>query len=431
MIKKLLAAGILSAALFSCNDPTSGGGVLSIEVTPESGATTFANTVTISWEADETANDGYEIQYSTTKENLENEIYYEGTSDSPFYEISDLNDNQAYYWRYRPIISSTDSTYGNWSTIYNFTVTEIDSENTNKINDVYELAYLANTSSLWSYSYEQTSDLDLTDVSLTPIGNSTTKFTGSYDGGGYAITNLTIDSTADYQGMFGYSYYATLKDIHLESAEVSGGDLVGGLVGRLWAGTMSECSISGKVSGNEKVGGLAGAISGSSTVTSCYAVSTVSGSEDVGGFSGYCYAASRNILVISDCYDKCTITGTTSGAGYIGGFVGYPYNYMGSQSFTNCYSASTITGEDSTLYGFTQISSSGRLNNCFYDNTLFYSTVDSASGEETIYMKTKSTFTDAGWDFSGETANGTDYIWNQSANVNSGYPYLVNNPPRD
>ncbi|MFQ6613309.1 MAG: T9SS type A sorting domain-containing protein [Fidelibacterota bacterium] len=40
-------------------------------------------------------------------------------------------------------------------------------------------------------------------------------------------------------------------------------------------------------------------------------------------------------------------------------------------------------------------------------------------------MKTQSTFTDAGWDFSGETTNGTNDYWTINASLNGGYPHLV------
>jgi hypothetical protein len=39
-------------------------------------------------------------------------------------------------------------------------------------------------------------------------------------------------------------------------------------------------------------------------------------------------------------------------------------------------------------------------------------------------MQAQSTFTDAGWDFVGETANGTDDYWAMDGYTNSGYPYL-------
>jgi len=47
-----------------------------------------------------------------------------------------------------------------------------------------------------------------------------------------------------------------------------------------------------------------------------------------------------------------------------------------------------------------------------------------ATGLTNTEMRTLSTFTGAGWDFYGESANGTDDYWNLHTSLNSGYPYL-------
>lgn len=44
-------------------------------------------------------------------------------------------------------------------------------------------------------------------------------------------------------------------------------------------------------------------------------------------------------------------------------------------------------------------------------------------------MKTLSTFTDAGWDFLGESANGSEDIWTVDPTKNDGYPYIVGLTP--
>ena len=43
---------------------------------------------------------------------------------------------------------------------------------------------------------------------------------------------------------------------------------------------------------------------------------------------------------------------------------------------------------------------------------------DRGTGKTTVEMKTKSTYTDVGWDF--------DTIWDIKPEINNGYPYLRN-----
>jgi len=60
----------------------------------------------------------------------------------------------------------------------------------------------------------------------------------------------------------------------------------------------------------------------------------------------------------------------------------------------------------------------------FWDiETSGQSTSAGGTGKTTAQMQTMSTFTDAGWDFVGETANGTEDIWTICERVD--YPKLT------
>ncbi|MDN4067628.1 copper amine oxidase N-terminal domain-containing protein [Paenibacillus vini] len=52
--------------------------------------------------------------------------------------------------------------------------------------------------------YRLMNNIDLSGVDWTPIGSREVPFTGSFDGNGYTISNLTLDVTDDYYGLFGY-----------------------------------------------------------------------------------------------------------------------------------------------------------------------------------------------------------------------------------
>jgi hypothetical protein len=62
---------------------------------------------------------------------------------------------------------------------------------------------------------------------------------------------------------------------------------------------------------------------------------------------------------------------------------------------------------------------------CFWDKTTSGITAANAdaTGETTAQMKTLSTFVAAGWDFTNETANGTNDYWRMCMN-NADYPRL-------
>ena len=113
-------------------------------------------------------------------------------------------------------------------------------------------------------------DIDLNNQSWTPIGNSSCRFAGTFDGAGYTISGLTGSV-----GLFGYNS-GTIQKLTLTDVNISGSTSVGGGIAAVnYGGTVSNCTVSGTVSGNQYVGGIVGQNSG--TVTGCTSVVTVSG----------------------------------------------------------------------------------------------------------------------------------------------------------
>jgi hypothetical protein len=153
------------------------------------------------------------------------------------------------------------------------------------------------------------------------------------------------------------------------------------------------------------------------TVTQCYSTGAVTG-DSCGGLVG------DNRGSITTSYS----TGSVSGAWYVGGLVGD--NYYG--TITHCYSTSAVSpsGEVGGLVG----RSSGTVTSCFWDKQTSGmdnmcgiqewggAGCDDSRGRATTEMQTGSTFLDAGWDFVGETANGTEDIWKISEGLD--YPRL-------
>ena len=65
-----------------------------------------------------------------------------------------------------------------------------------------ELAAIAND---LAGAYELGCDIDLAGEPWTPIGNNFRRFTGSLDGCGHVISNLTVTAdSSNYVGLFGY-----------------------------------------------------------------------------------------------------------------------------------------------------------------------------------------------------------------------------------
>ena len=186
--------------------------------------------------------------------------------------------------------------------------------------------------------YKQTSDIDMTGQEWTPIGATYKKsFTGSFDGNGYTITELTIESYEDNHGMFGYiGEGGIVKNIALINNSISGAEDVGGLVGYN-SGTVKNCYSTGSISGAIGVGGLVGYNSG--TVQSCYTTGNVTGDHMfAGGLVGY----NSKKGIVKNCYSL----GNIGEERFVGGVVGRNKGIV-----QNCYATGKISGWDSDPVG--------------------------------------------------------------------------------
>ena len=192
--------------------------------------------------------------------------------------------------------------------------------------DLAGLADLVNTSfNLSGKTIHLSADIDLGGVPWTPIGNNNNDiyvFSGTFDGGGHAVTGLYIDGSENYQGLFGYILSATVKDLSV-SGSVSGGNYyTGAVVGYADTSRITNCVSDAAVSGGSNVGGIAGGVACGYDpvyISGCVNGGRVSGREsNIGGIAG----ALTNAIA-SDCANAGAVTGGGSWNSGIGGIVGY------------------------------------------------------------------------------------------------------------
>lgn len=83
----------------------------------------------------------------------------------------------------------------------------------------------------------------------TPIGNTVNCFSGAFDGRGHTISELYINTTANYQGLFGHVGSGGRVENLFMSGSVTGGECVGGVVGFVDSGgAVENCYNTGNIS---------------------------------------------------------------------------------------------------------------------------------------------------------------------------------------
>lgn len=220
----------------------------------------------------------------------------------------------------------------------------------------------------------------------------------------YATGNISgsVNSIDDVGGFVGYveealtftRCYAT-GNITLTGADVYGGNgSVGGFIGECWGGTYQQCYATGSVTINE---------------TSGYTPDS-----EGGGFAGEILG--HVAVTIADCYARGAVT--VAGQ-YAGGFVSYAAADNFGVTIDNCYSTGVVSGSSSVggFCGNNLDAAPATITDCFWDTqTSGQATSDGGTGRTTAQMKTQSTFTNAGWNFTT--------IWDIDGVTNEGYPFL-------
>ena len=293
-----------------------------------------------------------------------------------------------------------------------------------QIVDVYGLQGINSSSALLSGSYQLAGPIDASGTAtwnggagFVPLGtngfadgriinrsdpsqgsgvlNAGNGFTGTLDGQNYTISGLTIDRpSAGLVGLIGLARRnggTTVQNLTLTGASITGESFVGGVVGELDGGTISQTSFAGNVAGtfsttlpeySASIGGLVGytgnivATSYTTTaITASSASGSVSGATEVGGLVG-----SQTVGAIANSSSSATVTNPVpaQGDGDFGGLVGelYPKGTISNSFATGNVSGSTYVGG---LVGYAQSSTANAVTNSYATgNVVAQDAVDTA-----------------------------------------------------
>lgn len=141
------------------------------------------------------------------------------------------------------------------------------------------------TDEKYNYYTQDTNADGKPDNNWTPIGS--VPFEGKFDGDYHTIHNLCINnSTTSYEGLFGQTKNATLKNLKLVNVNIATtGRWVGGFIGNANSGTIERIYVQGSISGGSEVGGIVGATT--ATISECFANVNIQAPEPVRRCCGF------------------------------------------------------------------------------------------------------------------------------------------------
>lgn len=233
------------------------------------------------------------------------------------------------------------------------------------------------------------SDISLGSVAnWTPIGSYAKPFKGSFDGGGYMITDLNVESGA-HAGLFGVIEdgmvenlgvkFGTIKSKGTTSIEYGYKPNVGGIAGAITNTTIRNCYTIGNLldaSCSSFSTGIGGGIVGEgaqSTILNCYSVCDIKLVAQYSAYGGG-IVGSGSDLTVNNCYSICKIEGQGGpegggGEAVAGGIIGRGTGIYGDPPVSVCIKNCLALGKEAfSLTGVNRFYSGRILGNTYNAN---------------------------------------------------------------
>ena len=183
-----------------------------------------------------------------------------------------------------------------------------------------------------------------------PIGSENNPFTSILQGNGYSIANLVIDG-GNYLGLFAALAGATIDNLVVEVASITGDSNVGALAGSATNSTISRLQIRAASTSSKlqargaSIGGILGAITEGTTITNVTSNLSIVGGDNVGGIVGYVLHSA-----ISYATSNGSITNSESGNNNYGGLVGL-VEHNSTISYSSASGSVTSSSSNNLYYG--------------------------------------------------------------------------------
>ncbi len=248
------------------------------------------------------------------------------------------------------------------------------------VQPIYTVNDLKNISHNLSGSYRLMNDITLTDP-WTPIGSAASPFTGTLDGNGHSVKNLTFSEKKSYCGLFAFVYGAKISDLSLYGdiddrvtiqpfeklscsycgafaggcrdsifenclnyCNVSCDSYSGGFCGISLGSRFSGCHNHGNIIAENYCGGICGRFTGG-TLNGCSNYGIISADTYTGGLIGQTYAhSSYNSISIANSFNSGKVVTNSI---YGGGILGYSSS-DGSTVIADCFNLGSVYSESTS-----------------------------------------------------------------------------------
>ncbi len=210
-------------------------------------------------------------------------------------------------------------------------------------NDLMEFSRIVNNGN--SVNAELTNDIDMDGITdYTPIGVDAHRFSSTFDGKGFRIKNLKIETDTKEQGLFSVcAGGATIKNLIIDSS----------------------CSVTCNNSSNYGAAAFVAVCNGSGTLTfeNCGNEADVYGAKsNNGAFLGFNHSNGNVTISLTNCYNTGKISGGYDNCAIIG------WNGDNTFTMTNCYNIGTVENYNGDKNTWARSGGTKNVNNCYSKN---------------------------------------------------------------
>lgn len=208
--------------------------------------------------------------------------------------------------------------------------------------------------------YQQTENI--TAGTVTPVGTSAAPFIGNYDGQGNTL-NVTISTTTDNTGVFGYIQNANVMGLTVDGTIQSSGVYTAGIAGQMAGSSkISDCTNMATISNSNETNSFAAGIVGkalnTSEIVSCVNEGKIN--------AGKAFAAGI-VGDMTGTIDKCVNKNSVVGGANTGGIAGA---LRASSTVRRCYSSKDKEIKGTNRVGGIVGNSAGTIANCFSNSNV-------------------------------------------------------------
>ena len=197
----------------------------------------------------------------------------------------------------------------------------------------------------------------------TPDDENNKPFSGIFDGKGYEINGIYINTTDKVQGLFGLVTGGKILNLGIGiDCNISGNLSVGAIAGYLYNGSKAiNCYNKSNLKVGSYSGGLFGQLAINCSIENCYNIGNINVNNDSRNTGGVVGNVSLNSS-LKKCYNKGTVEGNISTTSILGGISG---NLSDESLLEECFNLGAIQGNNIIGGILGQVMNNGIVQNCY------------------------------------------------------------------